>query len=672
MADWKGLLQTASRRLLRQESDAAETAGTIHMRWPLLPAAMAVSAFFALRLGQDISWDVLNYHYYSGFAFLHKPFGYDFAPAQVQSFFNPLLHVITYLMLAHLPAVMTGAILGAIQGLNLYLIFEISEVFFRRWPGWYRHILSVGCAATGYYGTVTIFELGTTFGDNLVSILILTGLLLLLRYLLPYGRSYSRLPLFFAGVSIGVAFGLKLTTGVFAISIALAFPISLPLLWRDRARRTAVLYAGLALGFIAAYGAWGWQLFQEYRNPVFPYLNSLFRSPFYDLENTLDARFLPQTWQQVLFYPFYFAQKNQLVSEIQFRDARLALCYVAVLLVAGFGIYRRFRGTHTAFAGGNHPDRDRHLLFLGLMFPISYILWQHISSIYRYIIVLELLAPAFLTLVLVHFLGRRLLTLGLSLVLNLFLCIAVIPADFGRQPYNDDFLRVTAPSIPDLDKSVVLMVGDEATSYMIPSFPPSTRFLRITSNFLFPGRNVRLDERIRAALSRYDDAHTFVLLASREEMGQAHLDTSYYGKKMNDRSCLEIGCPSGICGLLCPISTIPEPTGSEPSTPISSVTTLRKLEHVRLEVAPAEAVAGKDTLIYQVIGLKASAVDMLYTLEGELMPPVRNWSLDAQQRIRVPIGAASRKGEYHIIGIRDSRDESSSEWIAVDARVRVR
>jgi hypothetical protein len=672
MADWKEPLQISLGRLMRLEraADGTPTAGGL--RWLLVLAAMAISAVFALRLGQDASWDVLNYHYYSGFAFLHKPFHYDFAPAQVQTFFNPLLHVLSYLLLAHLPAVVTGGILGAIQGLNLYLIYAISEILFRRWPGPYRHILSVSCAAAGFYGTVTIIELGTTFDDNMASILILAGVLLLLRYLLIDRKPNSLLPLFCAGAFIGVAFGLKLTTGIYAIAIALAFPIGMAAMWRDRLRRTAVLYAGLALGFAAVYGVWGWQLYREYQNPFFPYLNNIFRSPFYDLENTMDPRFLPQTWQQVLFYPFYFAKKNQLVCEMQFRDFRLAFCYVALLLLAGSWIHSRFRRIGTVSAGGTSQKRDRCLLFLGTMFPISYVLWEHISSIYRYIIVLEMLAPAFLVLVLVHCMGRRPLTFGIALLLNLIVCKSVIPTDLGRRPFSDDFLEVELPPIPDLDRSVVLMVGEEATSYMIPSFPASTRFLRVTSNFLFPGRNSRLDERIRTFLAQYDDAHTFVLLASPEETGQAHLDTFYYGKRMNDRSCLEIGCPGGVCGSLCRLSTIREPGERVPSPAGARVPILKQLAHVRLEVTPADAVAGQDTLVYQVIGLKASAVDMLYTLEGELMPPVRNWSLDAQQRMRVPIGAASRKGEYHIIGIRDSHDSESNEWIAVDAKVRIR
>jgi hypothetical protein len=98
----------------------------------VLVTALAASAIVAMSLGQDNSWDQKNYHYYAGYALLNKPLNYDFAPAQVQSFFNPLIHVPTYLMLRYLPGRATALILGAIQGLNFWLIYKISKKLFSR------------------------------------------------------------------------------------------------------------------------------------------------------------------------------------------------------------------------------------------------------------------------------------------------------------------------------------------------------------------------------------------------------------------------------------------------------------------------------------------------------------------------------------------------------------
>ena len=79
--------------------------------WTILILSIAASAGLAILLGQDGGFDLLNYHFYSGFAFLHKPFGYDLAPAQIQSFHNPLVHVLSYWALGNLTARAAAALL---------------------------------------------------------------------------------------------------------------------------------------------------------------------------------------------------------------------------------------------------------------------------------------------------------------------------------------------------------------------------------------------------------------------------------------------------------------------------------------------------------------------------------------------------------------------------------
>ncbi|MFM0629584.1 hypothetical protein [Paraburkholderia xenovorans] len=41
-------------------------------------------------LGQDRNWDGFNYHQYNGFALLHHKLLMDFAPAGMQTYFNPV------------------------------------------------------------------------------------------------------------------------------------------------------------------------------------------------------------------------------------------------------------------------------------------------------------------------------------------------------------------------------------------------------------------------------------------------------------------------------------------------------------------------------------------------------------------------------------------------------
>jgi hypothetical protein len=667
------LYREARNRLMLAETDLPETGQGENRHWLVLFLSMAGSAWVAVKLGQDVSFDVLNYHYYSGFAFLHKQFNYDFAAAQVQGFFNPLLHVFTYLMLAHLPSTATAALLGAFQGLNFYLVFQISQVLFRRWHGPYRNVLSLANAAAGVYGVISLMEVGTTFGDNLVSVFALTGTLLIFRWLSADRNRTRNFPvqLWVAGAALGVGCALKLTVAIYAAGAAVALPVVL-LALRDRVRPLVAFYGGLAAGFVAAYGVWGFNLYRTYQNPVFPYLNNIFRSSLYALHNTMDARFMPRDWLQTLFYPFYFTRKNQWVSEIQFRDVRLALCYMAVVLLAGLGLWVLVKRVAGVSGRDSIRPHNLSLLFFALFFAISYAAWQQLFSIYRYLAVLELLAPTFLALTLAACLPNRRLSLGISLLLSLGICRSVIPADYGRQKFDDAFLRVKVPAIQDLDKSVVLMVSDEPTSWIIPSFPPSTRFVRISSNFIRPGQYPGLDEIARNLLDRYDAAHTLVYVSLPGEMGVARLDASFYGKALDDRSCLEIGSAAGNRGYLCRVAPVQEPRQQVPPSAFGKAPTFRKAGNVRLEVTPKVAVAGKDTVQYRVIGMTCRAVDLLYTLDGELMPPIRNWILGPRNSIRIFVGAGTRKGAYHIIGIRDSDAADGSVWIETDVNARIR
>ena len=701
-------LKSAARRVLvTAEADAPEGEKPAAFRWIVLFLSLAISAGIALRLGQDISWDVKNYHYYSGYAFLNKPLGYDFAPAQVQSFFNPLLHASTYLMLEYLPAKAAAALVGALQGLNFYLLFLICQVLFRRWKRPYRYLIGLGNAAAGYYGTIGIMELGATFGDTLVSILVLAGLLLVFRCRSNGGTEEAQKcarMLAASGVIIGVAFALKLTVIIHVVAIAVAIPFALRAT-RRRIRLTLVFCAGLAVGFCAAYGIWGLHLYREYQNPLFPYMNNVFRSPYYDLENTMDARFLPRNWRETLFYPFYFTRKNQLASEAQFRDIRLALGYAAVVLLAGTAFYRRIRPRRGDPDYAASHASDGSLLFLSLFLAISYIAWQQVFSIYRYVAVLELLVPTFLALALNAWFRSRTVTLALSVILNLAIAGSVMRIDYGRQPFKDGFWKVRIPRVEELDKSAVLMLGEEATSFVVPSFPDGTRFVRVSSNFLYPGRNANLEQKITEMLAPYGTSRTLVYLSGVEETDLARRTLPYYGFQLEEGSCRELISPFYAAGYLCRVAAAPKPKataaapptaeaaeraqaasplqasraasapkGPESREPPESSTTPRFVQSagVRLEITPVEAVAGEDTVEYRFFGLKARVVDLLFTVDGKPMPPVRNWYLSAEHVERVFVDSATRKGVYHIIGVRDSHSTDWNTWIRLDVTARIK
>ena len=642
--------------------------------WIILILGVIAAVYTALALGQDCTWDVINYHFYSGYALLAKPLNYDFAPAQVQSFFNPLQHVLSYLLLANLPSIGAAVILATVQGLNFYLVFQICQAIFREWPDPFRFLICLLSSVTGCYSSVYILELGTTFGDSLISIFILSGLLLIFHHLTSHGDKDppSSAGIGISGALLGAALGLKFTAAVYIAAISLSLCATVLLTRRRIIRPLLIFFVFLGLSFAAVYGFWGYSLFHEYQNPIFPYMNRIFHSPFYDDVNLGDARFFARNWQQRYFYPFFFAQKNSLVSEMPFRDIRFALCYAALVLMAGVGFVRMIR--RRARTGNKACPRLQDcpaLLLLALFFPIAYLLWQNQFSIYRYLIVLELLAPAFLALVLGYFIRKRFYAFLGSLIINAGICALMIPADFGRQKFDDNFLRTEIPIFRDVDRSVVIMSGLEGTSFIIPNFPPETRFIRISSNFYSPGQNMLLDNKIRGILAKYDPGHTLVLISEKQDRKVLSEQLNFYGVKVDEQSCRPVLRRVRDVGFICGTAADSIPAQEIPPIDTSSEPAFEELPGVRMEINPK--VVTKSTLIHlRIFGQKHPVVDLLYTINGELQPPQKKFFLDRDAITGFPVDSKAPKGLYHFIGIRSSAAEASEPWVRVDARVLLR
>jgi hypothetical protein len=639
--------------------------------WAALGISLLVSGIVSLLLGQDVSWDLQNYHIYSGYAFLTNRFLYDFAPAQLQTFFNPLLHVLTFWVRMSFSPESSAFFFGALQGLNIFLVFQIAQVLFQRWEWRRRAHLGGMCAATGLYASVNIGELGTTFADNMVSIPMLAGILLLIRYLMS-DKPEKRIPILYIGISgvlMGVALALKLTVITYVLGVAVAFPIA-TLVAHKRVRPALLLavYGGMCAGFLAGYGLWGFKLYKAYQNPFFPLFNNIFRSPFYDFRSTMDVNFIPHTWGKIFFSPFYFAQKTTLAAEQMHRDIRWALCYVAILILAGFALYA-IRGKAGKIDNDRSMLENRCLLFLTLFISFSYVCWQYLFSIYRYLSVLEWIVPLFLSLAIAHLFCSQKVVLAASLLINIAICISVYPYDNGRISYDYNFLKVDLPPMPQLENYLVLMSGGEPTSYIIPQFPPRTRFVRISANWIKPGQNARLDQRVRDFISNYDISRILLYCADEEEIGNADITLYPLGMSKSPRQCHALSSPLRQKGYLCEVTTGINPELK--SSNIEFAVTAFRPDAESKSNTPT-IIAGKDWAVFHVTGLSARAIDVLYTLDGRPMPPQRKWELNLSQEIRMKVGASAPKGLYHFIGIRDSSAPDPNPWLKIDESILVR
>ncbi|MFO1397375.1 MAG: hypothetical protein U1F48_09950 [Burkholderiales bacterium] len=461
--------------------------------WAGLALAVVLAGLASIGLRQDSSWDLQNYHLYNAWAFVHGRFGLDWAPAQLQSFYSPYLDLPFYaLFAADAPPRLIAFALAIPTGIAWYCFARIVQVLFAHEAQPLRTRAALAAFALGVTAPMPISLIGTTMNDWYVAACVVGALWLVVRKGDPAAAS-TRTWLV-AGALVGAAAGLKLTGSIYAVGLGVAV-LSLGR-WR------AVLAAGLAMSaaFALTAGPWLATMAARYGNPLFPYFNDVFRSPWADPVSFSATRFGPQTAVEWLVFPYLLLVKLEgYVAEPEFRDARLALLYTLVLAALALVAVRRARGGAPPPASPARPAWR----FLAVFAVASFVAWALVYRIARYLVPLELLAGAFTAALVVRLVPARRATLALAAALALVVVTAKFPT-WWRQPFGEHFLAVDLP--PVKADALVLLVSAEPMSYVLPAFPADARFAGLVSNFNDPGRHNRLQETIARTIAGHRGA----------------------------------------------------------------------------------------------------------------------------------------------------------------------
>ncbi|MBD2623964.1 DUF2029 domain-containing protein [Microcystis flos-aquae FACHB-1344] len=461
---------------------------TILKRFPLShPLFWAIIYFVALGiisviLGQDVSWDLRNYHFYNPYMLLTGRFKYDVLPAQIQTFFNPLIDVPFFVAIYYLklPPIVVGFLMGGLHGLNQWLVHLITYHSLDKVSERYKITLSIAAAITSIFGAAYISELGTSIGDNTTSVFVLGGLFFIVS---SFGKNLP-IPsknILLAGLLLGLATGLKLTNALYSISFLIAINF-LPNSWPDKLRNLMLSILSMAVGFSLTAGYWIILMWTKFANPLFPFFNKIFQSPYIETDvNLQDLRFLPRDIWQWLFYPFYFAQEQTLVAELKFKESRFAIAYILIVILLGFILYRY--GNKKLTFPVNNLIYTSNLSFLLPFYLTAYLIWLMKFSIYRYLIVLELITPILIILIVVYFYPKRNPVLLVNLGIFVLILATVKPLDWWRIPWSDNYFSIDRQALVQYQDDVIVLWGGEPVGYVVPYFSSNTRFLRITGNF---------------------------------------------------------------------------------------------------------------------------------------------------------------------------------------------
>lgn len=441
-------------------------------------ALQAIFYFFAIYSGQDTNWDQRNYHTYLGAMWLKGNALVNLIPAHIQSWLNPVGVIFTVFPILYLPPLAAVFILCLYSSSCLLLVFLITRIMlFGSIPESQSRIYGVIAMVIAGATPSFLSEIGTTYNDNLISFLVLLSLLCFLNFLNHSAQGFIYVA--FSGVLLGITVGLKLTALVYVLSFCISL-ILFKYVFHYSYKSLLICFLGVVCGFLLTYSFWGSQLYLKYGNPVFPFYNAIFHSDYFTSTNIVDSRFVAKNFTEFFIYPFKSATINNFHQELNSRYVQFLLFIPSFLIFSYFILRNRFSRNIRKF---QDPALTGTFLFILTFSSISYIIWLAIFGIQRYFMTIELLLGVLITVNLVLVLRSKVWRiLILSVIMILSVGFVKYP-DWGRHSYTDSWYSETLTEKGKEENILYVMNGGgEPYAYIIPFFPSSCRFMRVTGN----------------------------------------------------------------------------------------------------------------------------------------------------------------------------------------------
>jgi hypothetical protein len=477
----------------------------------------AIAATFALATivwsliaGKDINWDVLNYHYYAGYALLTDRLQQDFMAANQQSYLSPFAYVPFYLMVKHgWNSIVIASVLATFHSINAFLAYRITRLAVGEQTDNVTALAILGATLT-FLSPIYLLEAGSTFADITTAVFVLCALWLLL---LPEQASRWGKHALLAGLCLGAAAGLKVTNVVFCVGIASALLLARTS-WHLKARDLALLSFGACITVLLTHGYWSWRLWQEFGNPMFPMMNALFQSNDYPLIDHRHERFMVTGLLDAITLPFRMAQlRSWVYVEPIAPDLRFAAATLLAIGAVGAALVRRIRKPE---AETTIPESRAGALFLA--FAVSFALWLLVSANGRYGIAVGLLCgPVVATL------AARVVTVGKGALILLVVLSALQAFHYAQgqprysaYPWTSTWFEASVPAKLIENPYLYISVDHNSNSYLAPFLAPESAFTNPHGQV-----SIELDgpggERLKRLLKRYQ-GRTRVITAAAVSM----------------------------------------------------------------------------------------------------------------------------------------------------------
>jgi hypothetical protein len=474
----------------------------------------ALAGGYSVHQGTDANFDLQNYHLYDAFAALTNRYTYDFNAAGIsQSYLSPVLDFPFYgmLLLFNDHPILVAFLQGAMHSANLLCITLLAWHLFRRNQTssyWQRPILSFLAVLIGATGAGSLSVIGTTTNDVQSTIPCLWALFAVIVGIDTARSDSSRALRLLAigGFAAGVAVGFKLTTCTYAIALTVSL-ICLPRRFLPRAFAWFFISAFIGLAITGA--PHFLRMYVLFQNPIFPYYNNIFKSPYFEPIGLFDERFLPKSLMQYFTYPFMWAgtSKDPIVTELPLRDTRFAF---AIALGAATVVSRLLSElmTHKTVS---QRETNYGMRALVVFAAVSYILWVAMFSIYRYFILVELVTGILIIAALNQFLKFR-YVITTATAISALCIVTTIRPDWHHITFGNQYLTINKPDLPS--NTFVLIGTNYPVGYTIPFFDYRIRWAKI-DKWTMPDRKNLLAQNLAQAIR----THHGPFMLEQDELG---------------------------------------------------------------------------------------------------------------------------------------------------------
>lgn len=344
----------------------------------------------------ETSYDTSNYHLYYQKFFDRDFVGYDFFP--MRSFnaqtFGALGDRLFY-GFRHILGYRGGTFLNTLVIILIY--FQVCQMIKLLWKEFghsgkskgVKLFFSVGALVT--LMTECVYNNLSTYMVDYLAVPFLLEIVRMVIFSDEKDYQISHTSIYLCLIA-GFAIGIKLT------NILLILPFAIFYLIKNQKNINCKIVICSAIVLVLPLGVYLIISYKLTGNPLFPYLNGIFKSPYFSVRQSpndysgFNTRFGPKSLIEYFLWPFYMFKYVERASDVSTYSGRLTIIFI-VMILAAFWEYKKF---------------SKRIKVIYLYIVYCYALFLTVFHGYmRYVSVLEILGSIFTIIVLTEWIFNK-------------------------------------------------------------------------------------------------------------------------------------------------------------------------------------------------------------------------------------------------------------------------